>query len=136
VRRRAPAEIGAPAAGEGGTAIIGTLVGFVIFMVLLLFAVQTLIHLYAISALGSAANNAADAVADSGGSPAEVPAAEASARAALGRWGARHTTFEWLEVGPEEVRLEVIAESPALVPLPASYRRIVRTVTVRTERFR
>jgi hypothetical protein len=104
-------------------------------MLLLLTAVQVLVHLYAVSAVTAAANAAADTVAEEGGNPAGVPAAQAAALSGLGSFGA-HTTFDWLEVDGRQVRLEVIALSPALVPLPASYRRIVRTVTVRTERFR
>lgn len=124
------------AAGERGTAIIGTLVGFAIFMILLLAVVQTLVHLYAVSAVTSAANDAADAVAEAGGSPSAVPAAQAEAVAGLGTFGARHTTFDWLQLGGQQVRLRVVASSPGFVPLPASFRRIERTVTVRTERFR
>jgi hypothetical protein len=119
-----------------GTAIVGTLVGFVIFMILLLVAVQTLVHLYATSALTAAANEAAEQVASEGGSPRAVPAAQSEAVAHLGGFGARHTHFDWLEVDGQQVVVRVTAQSPALVPLPASYRDITRTVTVRTERFR
>jgi len=105
-------------------------------MILLLAVVQTLVHLYAVSAVTSAAQDAADAVAQAGGRAAAVPAAQAEARAGLGRFGSAHTTFHWLQVGPGEVRVRVVALTPAFVPLPASYRRVVRTVTVRTERFR
>lgn len=108
----------------------------VIFLVLLLVAVQTLVHLFAVSAVTTAANDAAEAVADDGGNPAAVPAAQASAVSRLGTFGSGHTRFDWLEVDGQEVRLRVTARSPALVPLPVSYRDISRTVTVRTERFR
>jgi hypothetical protein len=121
---------------ERGTAIIGTLVGFLIFMVLLLLGVQTLVHLYATSSLTAAANAAADQVATGGGSPASVPAAEASARADLGTFGAHDTRFDWIEVDQEQVVLRVTAHSPGLLPLSESLDRISRTVTVRTERFR
>ena len=122
-------------ARDDGTALVGTLIGFAIMMVLLLLAVQVLLHLFAVSALSAAANQAADAVATAGGSPAAVPAAEAAARAGLGGIGAA-TTFDWLEVDGQQVELRVTARSPALLPLPPSYRDIERTVIVRTERFR
>ncbi len=121
---------------ERGTALIGTLVGFVIFMILLLLAVQTLAHLYATSAVTAAANDAAEAVASDGGRPGDVPSAQAEAVSRLGPFGSAHTHFDWLEVGGQQVTVRVTAVSPALVPLPASYRYITRTVTVRTERFR
>jgi hypothetical protein len=121
---------------EGGTAIVGTLVGFAIFMILLLVAVQTLVHLYATSAVTAAANEAAEQVASEGGSPRGIPAAQAEAVARLGSFGSRHTHFRWLQVNGQAVVVRVMAESPALLPLPQSYRDITRTVTVRTERFR
>ena len=132
-RRSGP---GDAADDERGSGLIDTIVGFTIFMILLLVAVQTLVHLYATSSLTAAANEAAEQVASDGGSPGEVPLAQAEALSRLGGWGARHTRFDWLEVGGQQVTLRVTAQSPALVPLPGSYRDISRTVTVRTERFR
>lgn len=116
--------------------MIGTLVGFLIFMVLLLFSVQVLVHLYATSALTASATTAAEAVADSPDPTAAVGSAEASARAQLGTFGATRTTFDWKEVDGQQVVLEVVGVSPGFLPLPSSWRRIERTVTVRTERFR
>jgi Flp pilus assembly protein TadG len=121
---------------ERGTAVVGTLVGFLIFMVLLLFSVQTLVHLYATSALTASATTAAEAVADSPDPTAAVASAEASARTQLGTFGATRTTFDWKEVDGQQVVLEVVGVSPGFLPLPSSWRRIERTVTVRTERFR
>jgi hypothetical protein len=121
---------------EQGTAIVGTLVGFVIFMVLLLFGVQTLLHLYATSAVTAAANEAAQQVATEGGDPSGVPGAEAAARAELGSFGARRTRFTWIEVDAQQVVVQVTATSPDLLPLSASLDRVSRTVTMRTERFR
>jgi hypothetical protein len=121
---------------EAGTAVVGTLVGFLIFMVLMLLGLQTLIHLYATSAVTAAANEAAQQVATAGGQPGGVPAAEASARASLGSFGADRTHFDWIEVDAEQVVLRVTARSPGLVPLSGSLQRISRTVRLRTERFR
>jgi hypothetical protein len=121
---------------EVGTAVVGTLVGFVIFMTLLLLSVQILIRLYAASALTASATTAAETVADSGDPAAAVVGAEASARSRLGTFGATRTTFDWREVDPQQVVLQVNGRSPAFLPVPASWLTIRRTVTVRTERFR
>jgi len=140
VRPAAPAEAVidavAPSTGERGTAIVGTLVGFLIFMILLLFSVQFLVRLYATSTLNDVAASAAEQVADSPNPVAAAPTAEASARRRLGTFGATHTSFHWLEVDGQQVVLEVHGESPSFLPLPAEWRSITRTVTIRTARFR
>ena len=123
-------------AGEAGTAIVGTLVGFVIFLVLLLFAAQVVVRLYAESALTSAATRAADTVASSPAPAGDVATAEAEARRELGSFGARHTDFLWREVDAAQVVLEVRSRSPEFLPGLPGWSRIDRTVTVRTERFR
>lgn len=127
VRRQAP---------DRGVAIVGTLVGFAIFLTLLLFSAQVLVRLYATSALTSAATRAAETVAQATDPESEVGPAEATARASLGTYGTAHTAFIWREVDGQAVVLEVIAPGPGLLPLPSSWRQIRRTVTVRTERFR
>ncbi|HWG73528.1 MAG TPA: hypothetical protein VG184_05695 [Acidimicrobiales bacterium] len=116
--------------------MVGTLVGATIFLVLLLFAVQVVVRLYTTSVLTSAAFGAAQQVATASDQQGDVAAAEAAARARMGSFGRAHTTFIWHEVDAQQVVLEVQAYSPGFVPLPASYRRIDRTVSVRTERFR
>jgi Flp pilus assembly protein TadG len=121
---------------DRGTAVVGTLVGFLIFMLLLLFSVQILVHLYAASALTASATTAAETVADSSEPSEAVPAAEASARSQLGTFGATRTSFDWREVDAQQVVLQVTGLSPSFLPLPESWRAILRTVTVRTERFR
>jgi hypothetical protein len=142
VRPAGPAEVEAGAAcparpgGERGTAIVGTLVGFLIFMTLLLFSVQFLVRLYATSTLTAAAESAAAQVADSPDPVTAAPQAEAEARQQLGPFGATHASFHWVEVDDQQVVLEVNADSPSFLPLPAAWRSITRTVTVRTELFR
>jgi hypothetical protein len=121
---------------EHGTAVVGTLVGFLIFMLLLLFSVQVLVRLYAASALTASATTAAEAVADSTDPAATVPAAEASARSELGSFGATRTRFDWREVDGQQVVLQVVGSSPSFLPVPGSWLTIRRTITVRTERFR
>jgi hypothetical protein len=125
-----------PPDDETGEGLVGTLVGFTVFIVLLLLGVQVLIHLYAMSAVTAAANEAAEQVASAGGSASAVPAAQRAAVARLGTFGSRHTHFDWTQLGGQQVTVTVTAESPSFLPLPASYRDIERTVTIRTERFR
>lgn len=117
-------------------AIFGTLVGFLIFLVLLLFAAQVLVHLYATSALTSAATRAAETVAQTSPPAAGVASAEAAARAQLGTFGATRTTFTWKEVDAEQVVLQVTGRTPGFVELVPGWQKITRTVTIRTERFR
>jgi hypothetical protein len=121
---------------EAGTAMVGTLVGFLMFMLLLLFSVQILVRLYAASALTASATTAAETVASSGDPAVAVPEAEAEARSQLGTFGATRTTFQWKETDSQQVVVEVKGQSPAFLPVPASWLAIKRTVTVRTERFR
>lgn len=123
-------------AGEAGTAIVGTLVGFVIFVLLLLFATQVVVRLYAESTLTAAARRAADTVASAAVPTAGVAAAEAEARRELGSFGAAHTSFVWREVDGQQVVLEVRGRSPEFLPGLPGWSRIDRTVIVRTERFR
>ncbi len=115
---------------------MGTLVGFLIFLVLLLLATQVVVRLYAASALAAAATRAADAVASAPVPETGLVAAENQARAELGSFGARNTTFVWKEVDAQQVVLEVRARSPEFLPGLPGWSRIDRTVTVRTERFR
>jgi hypothetical protein len=115
---------------------VGTLVGFSIFLTLMLFSAQFLVRLYATSTLTSAAARAAQQVAESPDPAAAVPDAEAAARADLGPFGATRTRFVWKEADFQQVVLEVTGASPQFLPIPAGWRTIDRTVTVRTERFR
>lgn len=124
-------------AGERGAGLVGTIVGFTMFMVLLLLALQVTVHLYATSAITAAAFNAADTVATSTGSRTAAAAlAESRARRELGDLGGTQTAFHWQELNSHRVVLEVVCQSPHFLPLPTSFDRIKRVVSVRTERFR
>jgi hypothetical protein len=112
------------------------MVGFLIFLTLLLFAVQVLVRLYATSTLTAAAAGAAEQVADAADPHAAASQAVVTARQQLGTFGATRTTFVWKVIDAQEVVLEVRGQSPSFLPLPGSWRSIRRTVTVRTERFR
>jgi hypothetical protein len=105
-------------------------------LILLLFAAQVIVRLYATSALTSAATRAAETVAQSPDPATSVAAAEAAARTQLGTFGATRTRFIWKEVDEQQVVLEVEGDSPTLLPSPAGWKAITRTVTVRVESFR
>lgn len=121
---------------SAGTGLTGTLVGFAIFLTLLLFSAQVLVKLYATSTLTAAATHAAEDAAYSPDPAAAVLAAEADARSRLAGFGARQAAFNWIEADANEVVLRVSARTPGFLPLPAEWSRISRTVRVRTERFR
>jgi len=112
------------------------MIGATIFLLMLLSAAQFLVRLYATSVVTSAAYQAAQAVATEGGNPAFAAGAERDARARMGAFGGANARFIWREVDAQQVVLEVLDLSPSFTPLPASYRRIDRTVVVRSERFR
>lgn len=121
---------------DRGTAYVGTLVGSAIFLLFLLLAVQTLVHLFATSAVTAAAYDAASDVAtDTGARTAEIPRAEALARQKLGGLG-RKASFDWEEVDGQQVVLEVRVRSPGFLPFASPLLQIDRRVVVRTERFR
>jgi hypothetical protein len=109
-----------------------------VFLALLLVAVQILFNLYATSVVTSISYDAARRVAAVDGGPGSVGQAEASARRALGRYADR-VSFEW-SVGDEAVVLRVRARNPSvLLPSfdsPLAFNRIDRTLRVRVERFR
>ena len=136
---RSTASARRPAAAERpdrGAGLVGTFVGFAIFLVLLLFAVQVVIRLYATSAITSAATRAAQSVAQAPVPELEVAGAEAAARQELGTFASSRARFIWEEVDASQVVLRVVARSPEFLPGFASWSSIARTVTVRTERFR
>src|SRR5579871_1178399 len=127
---------------EQGAGLVATLIGAVVFLLCLLFAVQVLVGLYANSVITAAAYGAARAVAgggafgDAGGQEATVAAAEAAARSNLGAIGSR-ADFNWQEVDGDRVVLEVRVAMPQFVPLRLAPLMIIdRTVIVRTETFR
>ena len=126
------------ASAEAGTGLIGSVVGITVFLLLLLFAVQVLVRLYATSSLTAAGFDAARRVAatDVATRPAVVAQAEADARRGLGSFGRDHTVFRWQRIDSEEVVLEVKGRPPTFLPLPGWLTEIDRTVRVRTERFR
>jgi hypothetical protein len=132
-------------ADEEGAGLLGTLLGVTVFLTLLLFAVHVVLNLYATSTVTAVAFDAAREVAGADGGPEVERAAEARARAVLGRAGSvERLRLAWAypstdgDGEPDVVELRVRAESPSTflpgVSLPlASVDRIIR---VRLERPR
>ena len=124
--------------------MIGTMIGFAVFVVLLLVAVQVLFDLYARSAATAAAFDAARTVA--GYDVATLPqdqliqaeaSAEVQARRTLGAYG-RDASFTWM-LTPTDVELRVRIVNSTIVPTqlaaPMGIDTIDRTVRVHAERF-
>jgi hypothetical protein len=122
-------------AGERGDATVATLVGFVVVLVLVMFAAQVITRLYATSVVTASATRAAEAVALSPSPLDSEQSAIDEADAELGSFAVRHARFVWVEVDDEQVVLRVQATVAALLPGPAGWRAISRTVTIRRERF-
>ena len=124
---------------ERGGGLIQLWVGFFVFLVMLLFAVQVLFNLYAASVVTAVSYDAARRVAGSDGGPGIMDQAEADARQALGRYADR-VDFDWSATGPEEVVLRVQTDNPSmLLPAlagPVAFDRLDRTIRIRVERFR
>jgi len=124
---------------ERGTGLIGTLVGFVIFLMFLFLSMHLLLHLYATSLVSSAAHDAAAAVASA--PEATRAAASADAQAALigdlGRFG-REMSVAW-SYADDRVTVTITGRAPSLLPTgltSAVGLDIDETVTVRIEKFR
>jgi hypothetical protein len=124
---------------ERGGGPIAVWIGFSVFLVMLLFAVQVLFNLYAASVVTAVSYDAARRVAGGDGGPGHVAVAEEQARQALGRYAAR-VSFDWSATTADEVVLRVRSSNPSvLVPVragPAALDRLDRTFRVRVERFR
>lgn len=125
---------------ERGTGVISTWIGFVVFIGMLLFTVQSLLNLYATSVVTAAAYDAARLVAEADGGSGSIPAAEDHARRLLGRFGSA-VAFDWSASSTDDVVLRVQASGPGLFgsggggsQLP--FGQIDRTVRLRVERFR
>ncbi len=128
-----------PRRTERGGGPISSWIGFLVFLALLLFAVQVLTNLYTTSVVTAVAVDAARQVAGAGGGPGSVGSAEDQARRALGRFSER-VTFDWSATDDETVVLRVQAANQTMllpvVAAPVAFDRIDRTVRVRVERFR
>ena len=125
---------------EQGTGLVGTLIGFLVFLLLMFFGVQILLGLYATTVVSSAAFDAARIVASPGGtaSAAVRRRAEDEARHDLGRSG-DGAEFEWDLTRDDAVVLKLTASRPTLLPTQLTHitdKTITRTVRVRREMVR
>ncbi len=126
---------------DRGAGLVGTSAGFLVFLLLMLTAVQILFNLYATSMVTAAAHDAARDVAGFDASPdrcAATVAAEAAFVEALGDYGtAGHARLDWTCTDPNVVRLRVQADHPSILPSRFaglfSLTRMDRTIEVRVE---
>lgn len=124
--------------GEEGTGLIATVSGTLVFMVLLLLAVQVSFDLYARSAVEAAAFDAVRVVtgSDAGATPASLTAAEQHARQVLGHYG-RLARFSW-QVGTTTVSLTISVQDQSVLPAaligPLGLDTVRQTVVLRRER--
>ena len=127
-----------------GSGLFGTLMGFTVFMLLLVVAVQVLFNLYATTVVTGAAYDAARLVAgyDSASDRCAATAgAEAALRGRLGGYTERGTvTLAWTCRDPETVSLAVLADHPTILPRRlrglTGLGRLERTIEVRVEDLR
>jgi len=133
------------ARGDAGTGLIASLSGLLVFLALMLLAVQTLVALHTRSAVTDAAYEGARAVAGARvdhTDPSAIATAEADAsarvRSLLGRFGDT-VELDWSRSTSDTVALTVRARPPgflwAALRGPASG-LIDRTVHVRVEELR
>lgn len=124
---------------DRGTGVVSAIVGVTIFLVLLLYAAQLALNLYATSTVTAVAFDAARRVAGSDGGAAATDEAEAQARGMLDRFEDNGGTleFQWDTSRDDVVVLDVTAERrPLLSRVRVPYQRVHRTVRVRWERPR
>ena len=126
---------------QRGAGLLSTSAGLLVFMLLMLAAVQILFNLHATSMVTAAAHDAArkvaglDSAADRCGA---VAGAEAAFLRSLGDYGsAGHATLHWTCNNPHVVRVRVVAQHPTVLPgrLAAltSLGSLDRTIEIRTE---
>ena len=122
--------------------MVASVVGVSAFLVLLLFAVQLALNLYATSTVTAASFDAARIVAGGAGGPAVEETAEAHLRGLLDGYDDLDLAWEYRDTdgrpGADVVALRVETEHPTrlLRGLPLPFQRVARTVTVRIEAFR
>jgi hypothetical protein len=122
--------------------MVGTTAGLLVFLILLLFAVQAAVSLSARSFVTAAAYDAARDVAtyrSAADRDAARVRAESRLRSRLGETGDR-VLIVWLDpADPDVVRLRIVAEHPSLLPTrfgdPLGITATDRTVEVRVERW-
>ncbi len=130
--------------GDRGAGLIGTSTGFMVFLLLMLAAVQILFNLYATTMVTSAAHEAASRVAGFDASTdrcAAVPEAEAAFVDALGQYGRDgNATLGWDCNNPDRVIVTITADHPTILPNAVAgifgLSHLSKTIEVRTEQKR
>lgn len=127
---------------EEGTGLVGSLTGLLVALVLLLFAVETLVGLYARSTLTAAAHDAARAVASDQqvrAGDGEARQAVAAAEADLVRELGESTSTRW-SIDDDQVVLWVRVPKPGFLPAgwrgPDEAGTVELTARVRVEALR
>lgn len=130
---------------DTGTALVSSIAGLLVFLAMLLFAVQTLVGLYTRSVVTDAAHEGARRVAgarvdqtDSGAQGEARIRTEQEVRRLLGRFG-DEVSMDWSASTADTVSLRVRARPPGFLwdALRGPGSALVdRTVTVRVERLR
>ncbi len=130
---------------DRGVGTVPTAVGFVVFLVFLLLAVQVLYGLYATSTVRGALNDAASRAANGAAGDADLARLADDAERSLGPMGRRTTILLRFEDDdadgvPDVVVGSALADPPRFVPPPlsgvAGLDDIDVSVRVRIERFR
>ncbi|HEV2766758.1 MAG TPA: hypothetical protein VGV63_03490 [Acidimicrobiales bacterium] len=130
---------------EGGSGVVGTLVGVTVFLTLLLFAVHLVLNLYGSSIVTAAAFDAARVRAGDDGRAVSEAEAERHALQLLGGYERDGRLQLWWSYPDTDgdgeadvVALRVLAEHPTDFAPRARFpfQRVDRTVTVRLERVR
>ena len=132
------------AGDDQGTGLFGMIMGFTVFLLLLVASVQILFNLYATTVVSSAAVDAARIVAgyDSAGSRCATTAeAEAAFWQALGDYNQRGSaTLTWVCNDSETVSLAVVADHPTILPQQlrglTGLGRFDRVIEIRVEDMR
>lgn len=139
-----PGPGGHRASGDTGVGLIGSIAGLLVFLALMLFAVQTLVALHTRSAVTDAAYEGARAVAGARvdhEDPVAVAAAQGDAerrvRVLLGRFG-ESVQLDWSGTTADTVSLRVQARPPTFLwtALRGPTAPVDRTVRVRVEELR
>lgn len=130
---------------QAGTALVGTVAGVAVFIILLLFAVQLLVNLYATTTVTAAGLDAARLAAskdvdhtDAGAVAAARTRAEARFRSLMGE-AAEGAVLTWAD-DADSVRLSVALDTPTILPRSlggiVAFGRIERTFEVHVEELR
>jgi len=121
--------------GDDGSGLIATTTGVLVFLVLLLLAVQVTYHLYATSVVTAAAFDGARLAA--GATGVDKEAARDHVVELLGTYGRDRVETIEVERNGDVIALHVVARNPGFLPStlrrPMGLDRVERTVRVRVE---